>query len=114
MTRFLVVAPQSLRSIVLLMEAVSTFETSATFYETTRLSNPEESNLHASPLEPVISLIVNPLRSLCHYCMKEALTAFTDCHSLFHRPHVLSQAIIETVVSSVLQTVFRHWKDNTL
>jgi hypothetical protein len=57
-TRFFVVAPCSLSATALMMEAVSTCETSVNFYETTRLSNPEESHLHASQLEPEMSLKV--------------------------------------------------------
>jgi hypothetical protein len=41
-----VLAASIIRAIALMMEAANTSETSVNFYQTTRLYNPEDSNLH--------------------------------------------------------------------
>jgi hypothetical protein len=46
MTVFWYVAPCTLVEIALMMEAVSTSETSVSFYQTTRHNIPEDSHLH--------------------------------------------------------------------
>jgi hypothetical protein len=47
-----IIREMSIVPIVVMMKAVSTFETSLNFYQTTRLNNPEDSNIHVVTFPP--------------------------------------------------------------
>jgi hypothetical protein len=61
-------------TISLIMEAVSTFETSASFYQTTRCNNPEDNRLHTCHYgnlksQPQHCILLNTSLQYAHMCM---------------------------------------------